>query len=247
MTGSVRRRAVDERQADREALERPFPTHAILQREGAQGRRYDYVATHTVIRRLNEATENRWDFRITRFEWRGDLLITTGELTLPGLGTRSGTGVQKVGERTEDLVKGSASDCLKNCARMFGVALDLYGPDYEAGEISRPPQHHPAQEPPENVTQPTRNAAGPMDPITRKDAKAAQTFAHDAGWTDDEIMHWLDAHRLKRWGVMAYHDLGAFRRDVTNGKKPAPAEPGPQTTFTTTDDELAEMTAGIPE
>lgn len=120
---------------DIEKLTRPFPKHAIKRREGARGRAFDYVETHTVIHRLNEATGNQWDFRITRQDWRGDLLIVTGELSIPGLGTRTGTGVQKISDGGgEDLVKGAASDCLKKAATLFGVALELYGPDYEAGE-----------------------------------------------------------------------------------------------------------------
>jgi len=143
------------------ALERPFPTQAIKQRDGGGGRTFDYVETQTVIRRLNEATMNNWSYRITRFEWRGELLITTGELTIPGLGTRSGTGVQKVHERGgEDLVKGAASDGLKNCARMFGVGLDLYGPDLESGEVASPPpqQRRQTQRPPAQQTPPPAQA-----------------------------------------------------------------------------------------
>lgn len=120
---------------DIEKLTRPFPKNAIKRREGARGRVFDYVETHTVIHRLNEATDNCWDFRITHQDWRGDLLIVTGELSIPGLGTRTGTGVQKISDGGgEDLVKGAASDCLKKAATLFGVALELYGPDYEAGE-----------------------------------------------------------------------------------------------------------------
>lgn len=125
---------------DLERLTAPFPREAIRQRQGGGGRMLDYLETHTVIRRLNEATGNQWSFRLTSVEWRGELVVAIGELEIPGLGTRSGIGVQRVSEGGgEDLVKGVASDALKKCATLFGVGLELYGPDYEAGEAGDQP------------------------------------------------------------------------------------------------------------
>ncbi len=133
---------------DLQKLTDPFPQQAIRTRQGGGGKALAYVATHTVIHRLNDATGNHWDFRLTRLDWHGDLLIAVGELTIPGLGTRTGIGVQKVIERAgEDLVKGAASDCLKKCATLFGVGIELYGPDYEAGEAGEVADtSHPAHE-----------------------------------------------------------------------------------------------------
>ena len=37
-------------------LTRPFPKHQIRQRKGRKGKTLDYVATHAVISRLNEAS-----------------------------------------------------------------------------------------------------------------------------------------------------------------------------------------------
>lgn len=54
-------------------LQKPFGREAIKQRSGGGSRKYDYVETQTVIRRLNEATDNHWDYVITRLEWHGDL------------------------------------------------------------------------------------------------------------------------------------------------------------------------------
>lgn len=123
-----------------EKLGEPFPRNAIKSREGAGRKRFDYVEAHTVIHRLNTVAV-AWDFRIVNVEWRSDLLIVQGELTIPGLGTRTGFGVQKVAPNAgEDLVKGASSDALKKAATLFGVALELYGPDYEAGEAPVRPQ-----------------------------------------------------------------------------------------------------------
>lgn len=111
-------------------LKRPFEADDISYREGAYGRQLAYIEWHTVCRRLNEATEDNWDFRITNSMMIGIDLIVFGELTIPGLGTRGNMGVQRVREGSgEDLIKGAASDCLKKCATLFGVGLDLYGSD----------------------------------------------------------------------------------------------------------------------
>lgn len=119
------------------ALGQAFPEHAIKTRQGRGGRGFRYVETHTVIHRLNSACPEGWSWRITRVEWRPDVLVVTGELEIPGLGSRAGTGIQELGEKTGggDLIKGAASDALKKAATLFGVGLELYGPDYEAGEI----------------------------------------------------------------------------------------------------------------
>lgn len=119
-----------------EELTKPFPPEAIKSREGAGKKRFDYVSVDTVIRRLNRACGS-WDWVITRVEWRddakGSLCIVYGELTIPPLGKRSGVGVQSVSERGgEDLIKGASGDGLKKAATLFGVAIDLYGPDAEA-------------------------------------------------------------------------------------------------------------------
>jgi hypothetical protein len=123
----------EETKAISDALGKPFPPEAIKKRQGGAGKMLDYLDGATVIRRLNEATGNNWSFHVTRLEWHGELLMATGELTIPGMGTRTGIGVQKVSERGgEDLVKGAATDSLKKSASLFGVGLQLYGDDIEA-------------------------------------------------------------------------------------------------------------------
>lgn len=129
----------------------PFPKQAI-QPKRVEGRpTLYYVPGHTYIRRLIEVAGN-WDWQIKTFEPRpygstkaGNaqlLLIVTGTLTIPGLGSRDGMGVQVVTAETggEDMWKGAQTDALKNAAKLFGVGIDLYGPDYEGFE---PPDANP--------------------------------------------------------------------------------------------------------
>src|SRR5690606_11563329 len=124
----------------------PFPRQAIKHRQGGGGKSLAYVETHSVINRLNSATNGAWSFFVKNTEWRNDLLMVLGELTIPGLGTRSGFGGQKGVERAgEELVKGAISDSLKKCATLFGVAIDLYGPDYEANSAPQAAPQAPQQ------------------------------------------------------------------------------------------------------
>ena len=136
-------------QVDIQKLTKPFPREAVKQREGSRGKLLDYVEGHTVIRRLNEATGNRWNFSVLRIEERdrivrmrdGEREVTEikalVELDIPGLGKRQHVGVQLVGAGGgEDLYKGAITDALKKAATLFGVALELYGDDYE-GKLAK--------------------------------------------------------------------------------------------------------------
>ena len=140
---------------DIDELTKPFGPESLEQRKGAGGKMFTYVATHAVINRLNRACNYQWDFRVIRHEWVSDVLMCYGELTIPGLGTRGGYGVQRYAANSgEDLLKGGASDALKKAATQFGVGLELYGadcedPDYVPKQQSpvRPAYHNQSQRP----------------------------------------------------------------------------------------------------
>jgi hypothetical protein len=116
-------------------LRASFPAEAIKTREIGGGKRVSYVEGHTVIRRLNDCC-TEWSFVVLR-EWMdGTILKAQCELSIPGLGSRQHIGVQRIAANGgEDLHKGHVSDALKKCATLFGIGLELYGPDYE-GEDS---------------------------------------------------------------------------------------------------------------
>jgi hypothetical protein len=140
-----------ERRRITEALSKPFPQEAIQYRVGGGGKQLAYVSGVTVRRRLDDVLNNNYDF-ITdpQIQWRewgqsksGDdqwLAIVHGSMTIPLLGTRDGYGVQITTIKSEDLVKGAKTDCLKNCAQEFGVGRELYGEDLEAkaAEAAKP-------------------------------------------------------------------------------------------------------------
>ncbi len=130
------------------ALGEPFPRAAVKSRPGAGGKQFKFVEVETVIRRLNSATNGAWDFRIVSVDWKGDVMLCQGELTIPGLGTRTGFGVQKYAANSgEDLLKAASSDALKKSATLFGVGLELYpGSDYEADTTLAAATRAPANE-----------------------------------------------------------------------------------------------------
>ncbi len=87
---------------------------------------------HSVINRLNRATGNRWDFQVLRLWMEGKVLFAHVRLELPGLGSREHIGVQVIDANAgEDIAKGAVTDALKKAATLFGVAIELYGDDYE--------------------------------------------------------------------------------------------------------------------
>ena len=151
---------------DIELLTAVFPPEALAQREGGSGKFFTYIKTHAVINRLNRACSYQWDFRIIEQHFEGPILVCRGELTIPGLGTRAQVGVQKVSPNGgEDLLKGAASDCLKKCASLFGVGIELYGEDVEADDYTPPSrQARPAQQPYHNQAQPRPQAPRPAAP-----------------------------------------------------------------------------------
>lgn len=155
-----------ETKIDLELLTKPFGPESLEQRKGAGNKMFTYIATHAVISRLNRACSYQWDFHVLRHEWVGDVLMCYGELTIPGLGTRGGYGVQKYTAGSgEDLLKGASSDALKKAATQFGVGLELYGEDREDPDYTPPARAaRPAQQPYHNQPQPRPQAPRPGAP-----------------------------------------------------------------------------------
>lgn len=151
-----------DRQQVIDALTKPFPREAIKELKGRP-----YVSGTTVIYRLNEATNYDWEFEITGHELVGGAdsqgnkpaQVVYGRMRIPivSSGWRADLGTQALENMPDDheAYKGAATDCLKRCARQFGVGLHLWGPDIEAGEIgNRPaPQQQTRPQPARTVNQ----------------------------------------------------------------------------------------------
>ncbi len=139
---------------DKARLIEAFPPHAVEHRDGGRGQSFAYVGHDTVTRRLIDATENTFDVSVDNVWFRTDgatrpnksgeptlTMVAQVTVTIPGLGSRTDIGVQNIqAGGGEDQYKGAISDAFKRAAMRFGVALELYGPDLEAGEVAGPPR-----------------------------------------------------------------------------------------------------------
>ena len=103
---------------------------------------FDYVDIGYVLEQLNTLTGHRWNFEI---EWQTPIpeareikqFIVRGKLTLYGnaeqVVSKVNYGKSDIAEKTSggfldfgNDMKAAVSDCVKKCASMFGIALDVY-------------------------------------------------------------------------------------------------------------------------
>jgi hypothetical protein len=122
------------------ALSAPFPPEVIRHRVGAGGKDLTWVDARTVAARLDEVLGvNGWDFAV---EPVGDTSTVVGILTArfpDGTVARRQDFGYETGGSGESL-KEAASDALRRCASLFGVARYLYGGDRPAaGRAALPP------------------------------------------------------------------------------------------------------------
>ena len=129
---------------DRAALEQPFDPKLVKTRRGGHGRQLKYVEGKHYVSRLNEAFGGEWTFDIVEHEVVGEEVLVRGRLTAAGVSKCEfgGSAITRRKESGEpisiaDDAKAAATDCLKRCARLFGVGLDLYD-DRPAQQAQRP-------------------------------------------------------------------------------------------------------------
>jgi len=134
--------------AQQTILSQTTPHSEIRLREGKGGRMLRYVDHAYVTKMLNLAFGWAWDFEITETElltWDGKPFEVRciGRLTVNANGAqivKMQSGSQAIeflrdGSRPVtigDAYKGAASDALKKCASLLGIALDLYDSDAPA-------------------------------------------------------------------------------------------------------------------
>ncbi|MCB2212105.1 RAD52 family DNA repair protein [bacterium] len=114
-------------------LASPFPPDQVKQRRGSFGKELAYIEAHNVIARLNDALDGEWSFHIVSWDAEPDEVIVRGRLTI-GDTVREQFGGSKITRHRDtgeimnlaDDLKSAASDALKKCASLAGVALSLY-------------------------------------------------------------------------------------------------------------------------
>jgi len=107
------------------------PPKAIKDRQGRGGGKVNYVETYYVVDQLNKVFGFKWDFEIVEHTVSDKCAIVKGKLTCH---TPQGDIVKnQFGECDRqknvpagDTLKGAASDCLKKCASLIGIAIDVY-------------------------------------------------------------------------------------------------------------------------
>lgn len=161
----------------KELLHRPFPPEQIKQRQGQHGKMLNYLETHVVIARLNEACD-AWSFEIIRHDVLENEVIVVGKLIADGI-VKMAFGTAEIARGRDgqplsigDSLKAGASDALKKSASLLGVGLHLYAD--AAPRASTPAQSAGTSTDPAGTT-PRRIAA--EERITTKQLGAVQSVA----------------------------------------------------------------------
>src|SRR5215475_2898039 len=141
-------------EAIKRILSQRTPPDEIRVRDGRGGQKLKYTDGAYVIRTLNDALGWDWDFvadneellmngdRPFEVKCRGTLTVRMDGRTVtktqygcqPIEMKRDGTAPVSIG----DCYKGAATDALKKCASMLGIALDLYDSDYKPEKYADP-------------------------------------------------------------------------------------------------------------
>ena len=168
----------------RDVLTRPFETGQIKRRQGHHGKELSYVDVAAVITRLNEAFDHEWTFEVTSHEIQENEAIVVGRLTAGGVTKMHFGGSSITLDRDgrvvsiADDLKAAASDALKKCASLLGVALEMYG-----GAPERQPASSSAR-----TTSGARPQAVPVaDRVTARQLAAVQSICRRKGVSRDQL------------------------------------------------------------
>lgn len=163
-----------------EALLAPFPKDQVQQRKGPGGMEFDYVPAEVMIRRL---VDSGLEYSFTQVpgcppqimsHGNGvNVMLYYGRLHIPALGpAQDDVGTAFIHPSgNEEQYKSAASDCLKRCARLYGIGLEMWEGDpnernrgRSAMEYAGPPQ---ADRPAQQTAAPRyTNSSAPSDGAT---------------------------------------------------------------------------------
>ncbi len=226
-----------------EALAAPFDQ--VHQRQGQGGRMVDYITGEQCVTRLNTILGvDRWSFRIKHHEINefaymivvcGELTVMTDEYTV----IREQFGAQKIKMERDggapldigDDYKAAATDALKKCASLVGIALYLSHKE-EYGEQSQAPQRQaqPQQQrrsslPPARGQQrgaPAQSSATPNGTLVCdecQDELKATNFKDGTSWSPQQL---ADFGRKKHNRVLC---MPHYRKANEQAKQAPPPPP----------------------
>lgn len=132
-------------------LTAPFRADQIRSRQGRSGQQLAYVEVADVIERLNVALPS-WSFEVVSHTIVDDEVVVharlrAGDVVKEDFGAHELTKSRQDGSTVciGDDLKSAASDALKRCARLMGVALDLYRGAGDAAPRATAPTRRPVQ------------------------------------------------------------------------------------------------------
>jgi hypothetical protein len=171
---------------NRALIEKPFPREMLRTRRGPFGQDITYVEAAHYVRRLNEAFDGVWSWRVLSHDIRGSEVIVHGILEAGGqvkaaFGGSPITTSRQTGEvvSVADDLKAASTDALKKACSLLGIGLDLY--------LSRPEEHSSGERRAHLRPVPGERSA-PADPrLTAKQLKALYAIAHAQGMSDAEL------------------------------------------------------------
>lgn len=205
-------------------LEAEFPPGAVKKLEyggkvktDERGNPIEYIGSHAVIGRLNEAFGGAWAFEVPWQQVGEDFVAVRGRLSAwghvkeqfgsaeikrykPEHATKAG----QIVDIGNDL-KAAASDALKKCASLFGVGLYLQDKEgraqarREGGKPPARPATPPAPITPEEERERLAAAAGRTSyprtetgwRVHEERAEALGKQAQAAGWSREKLIEWL--------------------------------------------------------
>lgn len=190
-------------EALRQIATQSTPKGEIRERMGRGGMKLKYTDGPYVIRTLNQAFGWDWDFVADNEELllndgkpfevkvRGTLTVRLNgqAVTKTQFGCqpiemlKNGSAPVSIG----DAYKGAATDAMKKCASLLGIALDLYDSDYRADKYEEPEAVRSVKL---EGTQPTK----PQQQSTASTAGTRQILGLIAGlkWDADRVRAWVE-------------------------------------------------------
>jgi hypothetical protein len=179
----------------KDILTRPFPPEQLRTRRGQNGKQFSYVEAHTVVTRLNEATDYEWTFEVLKHEILADEVIVLGRLVIDGVAKMAfgGSSVTRDSSGKEmsiaDDLKAASADATKKAASLFGCGLELYGAAPSASPRPRAAEDGP---PPPRTE----------DRLTPRQLSALQAASRRRGWSAAQLSAMSD-ERFQKNNIQA--------------------------------------------
>lgn len=182
-----------------------LPKPVIKTRKVNWGRGFvEYIEWTFIPKLLNSAIGlDAWEYRVKDVQVHQKAVSCTGSLTILGI-TRENVGVCDIAGGNLDMaIKGAASDAIKRCAVLFGVALELY----EKESDDEPQDGRPADFSKGSVSGRGPGPAAATQPPTEKQLDMLASVVRDKG------MDLRDLEEEHQWGLdFDQPDLGISKK-----------------------------------